>query len=230
MRIWISRVCQTLTDIFTTISAAAAAMSPVISLGELAAVVLSLAYLILAIRQNILCWPAAILSCIIYIVIMYDAGLYMESVLQLFYIGMAVYGWVHWARGRGRVAGGSDRQGQHHAELRVVDWPVAFHFLPLLVVALLTALSGAWLSANTEAAYAYLDSFTTWGAIVATWMVARKVLQNWHYWLVIDSVALYLYFNRELYLTAVLFCVYIALIFIGYQSWRKSMRKSGVPC
>jgi len=181
------------------------------SLWEVAAVILSLAYLVLAVRQNILCWPAAIGGCAIYIVLMYQAGLYMESALQLFYIAMAVYGWVTWGR------------GVNSHELPVSSWPPAFHVVPLTAIAGLTWLSGSWLSAYTDAALPYLDSFTTWGAVITTWMVARKILQNWHYWLVIDSVSLYLYISRDLYLTAGLFCIYIVLIFIGYRAWRRSV-------
>ena len=69
----------------------------------------------------------------------------------------------------------------------------------------------------------YIDSFTTWAAIVTTWMVAKKIIQNWHYWFVIDSVSVYLYVSRGLWLTALLFVLYLVLIVIGYRAWRKSM-------
>jgi nicotinamide mononucleotide transporter len=85
--------------------------------------------------------------------------------------------------------------------------------------------SGYLLTGYTDAALPYLDSFTTWGAIITTWMVARKVLQNWHYWFVIDSVSVYLYMSRGLVLTALLFCVYLLLIILGYRAWRQSMGK-----
>jgi nicotinamide mononucleotide transporter len=74
----------------------------------------------------------------------------------------------------------------------------------------------------------YLDSFTTWGAIVTTWMVARKIIQNWHYWFIIDSVSVYLYTSRGLWLTALLFVLYLVLIVIGYREWRKSMEADRV--
>jgi nicotinamide mononucleotide transporter len=197
-----------LTDLLNNLGHAAVAMS----VAEITAVILAIVYLLLAIRQNILCWPVAVASCVIYIWLMYDAGLYMESALQLFYIAMAVYGWFSWSQGEGT-----------QAELPVTIWPLVFHVVPLGLIALLTVVSGALLSSYTEAALPYLDSFTTWGAIVATWMVARKVLQNWHYWFVIDSVSVYLYFSRGLFLTALLFCLYLLLIFIGYRAWHHSL-------
>jgi nicotinamide mononucleotide transporter len=182
------------------------------SMAETTAVILAIVYLLLAIRQNILCWPVAVASCVIYIWLMYDAGLYMESALQLFYIAMAVYGWFSWSQGEGA-----------QPALPVTSWPLVFHVVPLGLIALLTVVSGALLSSYTEAVLPYLDSFTTWGAIVATWMVARKVLQNWCYWFVIDAVSVYLYTSRGLFLTALLFCLYLLLIFIGYRAWRQSL-------
>ena len=88
--------------------------------------------------------------------------------------------------------------------------------------------SGYLLDNFSDAALPYLDSFTTWGAIVTTWMVARKIIQNWHYWFIIDSVSVYLYINRGLVLTALLFVLYLVLIVIGYRQWRKSLENAHV--
>ncbi len=184
---------------------------------EVIAVVLALAYLVLAIRQSIACWLAAILSTSIYIVLMYQAGLYMESALQLFYIAMAVYGWYSWRHGEGP-----------ENKLPVSSWPLKRHVTPLVLIALLTLASGFLLTRYSDAAMPYLDSFTTWGAIVTTWMVARKIIQNWHYWFIIDAVSVYLYVSRDLWLTALLFVLYLVLIVIGYRQWRKSMDAVGV--
>lgn len=199
-----------MTEPLQSLQEAAAAMPP----WEVAAVTLALAYLLLAIRQSLWCWPAAIASATIYIVLMFRAGLYMESALQLFYIAMAVYGWIHWARG------GGDKH------LPVTDWPLVFNVPPLLLILTLSLGSGTLLATYTAAAYPFTDSFTTWAAIVTTWMVARKVLQNWHYWLVIDAVSVYLYVQRGLLLTALLFVVYLLLILVGYRAWRASMEVS----
>lgn len=207
MPILISRVTPTLTDLVNTITEAAA-MSGM----EIVAVAFAIAYLLLAIRQNILCWVAAIASSGIYVALMYAAGLYMESVLQFFYIGMAFYGWFSWQHGEGV-----------QQELTVTSWPLAFHVLPLSLIAVLTVLSGYLLESYSNAVFPYLDSFTTWSAVITTWMVARKVLQNWHYWFVIDSISVYLYISRGLLLTALLFSCYLVMIIFGYRAWRQSM-------
>ena len=185
---------------------------------ELAAVLLALAYLVLAIRENTLCWIAAIGSTGIYIVLMFRVGLYMESALQLFYIGMAVYGWYCWTHG----------SGPNHS-LPVISWKPAQNLLPAVLILSLSLLSGYLLSRYTAASLPYLDSFTTWGAVVTTWMVARKIIQNWHYWFIIDSVSVYLYVSRGLWLTALLFVLYLVLIVVGYLQWRKSLLNETEP-
>jgi len=199
-----------LSELLPALREAAAAMS----FWEAAAVALAVTYLLLAIRQHAACWPAAIVSSGIYVVLMYQAGLYMESLLQFFYIAMAVYGWYCWTSGGPRDDG-----------LAVSSWPPAWHAPPLLLIAMVSLLSGWLLERYTQAAYPYADSFTTWAAIVPTWMVARKVLQNWHYWFVIDAVSVWLYYQRGLLLTAGLFVVYLVLIVFGYRAWRETLRQ-----
>ncbi len=179
---------------------------------ELLAVALAVLYLLLAIRQNIWCWAAAAVSTVIYLFIMYEARLYMESALQVFYLGMAAYGWYEWRHG-----------GADHGELDVSVWPWKRHVVAIVVVFALVFVSGELLTRYSSAALPFADSFTTWGAVVATYMVARKILENWIYWFVIDAVSVYLYLSRELYFTAALFVAYLVMIVFGYRSWRRSM-------
>ena len=179
---------------------------------EVLAVVLAVFYLVLAIRQNIWCWAAAAVSTSLYLFIMYEASLYMESALQIFYLAMAAYGWYQWRRG-----------GADHHGVKVSTWPWKNHLLAIAVVFGLVLLSGELLSRYSSAALPFADSFTTWGAVVATYMVARKILENWIYWFVIDAVSVYLFLSRELYFTAALFVAYLVMIVFGYRSWRKSM-------
>lgn len=179
---------------------------------EILAVALAIAYLALAIRQNIWCWAAAAGSTLLYLFIMYLARLYMESVLQLFYLAMAAYGWYQWRKG------GADQEG-----LKVSTWPLRFHLLAIVSVLLLVFVSGQLLTRYSDAAMPFLDSLTTWGAIVATFMVTRKILENWIYWFFIDAVSIVLYINRDLFFTAALFSAYLVMIVIGYRSWRASM-------
>ncbi|MFV8782345.1 nicotinamide riboside transporter PnuC [Microbulbifer sp. SA54] len=184
------------------------------SLWELAAVVLALAYLLLAMREKISCWYAAFASTAIYLFLFWDVSLLMESALQVFYLLIAVYGWWQW---RNRP----DAQETLH----IHRWPVQMHVYAFAAVAFLTLLFGYVLDNYTSAAMPYLDSFTTWGAVVTTYMVTRKVLENWLYWIVIDGAAIYLYIDRELYLTALLFVLYVILVVIGFFQWHALYQK-----
>jgi len=175
---------------------------------EAAAVVLGAAYLLLAMRESLWCWYAAFASTGIFLVLFWNVSLLMESALQVYYLAMAVYGWWQWQRG-----------GAGHTELKISRWGGRQHLVAVAAVLLVSAASGALLQHYTGAALPYLDSFTTWGSVLTTWMVARKILENWLYWLVIDSVSIYLYLDRTLYLTAGLFAIYLVIVLFGYRKW-----------
>ena len=177
---------------------------------ETVAVVLSIAYLVLAMKENSLCWYCAFFSTAIYVVIFGDVSLYMESALNVYYMAMAIYGWYQWQRG------GSDNEG-----IALSVWTAKQHLIAMAVIILATLISGYLLSATTEARLPYIDSFTTWASILTTVMVARKVVENWLYWIVIDSVSILLYLDRELYQTAVMFTLYLVLATLAYFAWRK---------
>ena len=179
---------------------------------EALAVVLAVAYLLLAIRQNIWCWAAAAVSTTLYLFIMFDSKLYMQSLLQLYYLALAAYGWYNWRRPQ--TVGG---------ELPVTVWPLRYHAIAIGAVLLLALVSAGLLQRYSDGALPYLDAFTAWGAVVTTFMVARKILENWLYWFVIDTMSIGLYLDRELYLTAALFALYLVLVVVGYRSWRASM-------
>ncbi len=182
---------------------------------EIIAVLAAVAYLGLAIRQNIACWLFAAISTAIYVWLFVEARLYMESVLNIFYLVMAAYGWYVWRNGR---SAGVDSP--------VVTWPPRTHIAAIAIIVVLSAASGYLLSVNSDAAFPYIDSLTTWSAIWATFLVARKVLENWWYWLVIDIVSALIYWSRDLQLTALLFVVYVVMIPFGLVSWTRSMREN----
>ena len=178
---------------------------------ETVAVILGIAYLLLAMRENSLCWYCAFISTGIYIWIFGDVSLYMESALNAYYMVMAVYGWYQWQRG------GSSSKG-----IKLSSWGIKQHMAAIGLVLVLSVISGYLLSQNTDARMPYIDSFTTWGSVITTFMVARKVLENWLYWIVIDAVSIFLYIDRELYQTVGLYSVYLVLAVIGYVAWRKA--------
>ena len=178
---------------------------------ETLAVALGLSYLLLAMRENSLCWYCAFFSTAIYVYIFGDVSLYMESALNVYYMGMAVYGWLQWQKG-----------GANHSGVEIVRWTAKHHIICVLVILIASVISGYLLSVNTDARLPYLDSFTTWASVLTTVMVARKVLENWLYWIVINSVSIYLYIDRDLDQTAAMFTLYLVLSVLGYVVWKKN--------
>jgi nicotinamide mononucleotide transporter len=187
------------------------------SLMEVAAVVFAMAYLLLAVRENVLCWLFAFLSTAIYTVLFWDVSLLMESALNVYYMAMAVYGWHQWTRG------GTNGDDEPHA-LAIRSMSGQQHALVIAVIAILCIVSGYLLSEHSTAAWPYVDSFTTWASVITTYLVARKYLQNWLYWIVIDTVSIPLYIDRGLNLTALLFVAYVVIAVIGYFKWREHLR------
>lgn len=182
---------------------------------EVTAVIFAILYLLFAIRENIWCWFCAGVSTAIYVYVYFGAKLYMESFLNIFYFGMAIYGWRVWRSGKGASK-----------SIPVTAWPVRTHFIALCLITVLVLLSGFLLSSYTDAAFPYVDSATTFSAIWATFLIARKVLENWWYWLVIDVVSIFIYWSRDLELTSLLFALYVVMIPFGLIGWSRSMRQN----
>lgn len=181
---------------------------------EGAAVIFAIAYLLLAMRESMLCWYAAFVSSMIFAVVFWDVSLLMDSALSVYYVAMAVVGWYEWKRG-----------GKEHSGVKIHRWSLRHHALAITGVVVASLVSGYLLVENTSAAWPYLDSFTTWGAVLTTWMVTRKVLENWLYWVVIDGVSIALYIERGLYPTAILFVVYTIMAVWGYFAWREHLHE-----
>jgi len=176
------------------------------------AVALAVAYLLLAMRESILCWYAALASTAIFTVLFWNVNLFMESALNVFYLVMAVYGWWQWKFG-----------GERHEGVPIHTWTGRRHAATIGSVAVLTAGVGWLMATYTPEAWPYVDSFTTVSSVIVTFMVARKVLENWLYWIVIDAVSIVMYLERDLRTTALLFALYVVLAVLGYFSWRKRL-------
>ena len=178
---------------------------------ETLAVVLGIGYLLLAMRESSLCWYCAFFSTALYVWIFGDVSLYMESALNVYYMAMAIYGWLQWQRG------GADKSG-----VKIIRWTARQHILGVAIILAASVTSGYLLSSNTAAKLPYLDSVTTWGSVFTTIMVAQKVLENWLYWIVINCVSIYLCIDRGLDQTAAMFFLYLVLATIGFLTWKKA--------
>ena len=183
------------------------------SIIESAAVLFSILYVILAARQNIWCWFFATISALLYSYIFFKTQLFSQTGLQIFYFFMAAYGYYNWRKSDGKLA--------------TTQWSVSKHLLVILLGAIFTFLIGFYFKTYTQAKMPIVDSFITVFAVFATYMVAKKIVENWLYWIVIDSVSVYLYFTRDLHLTSLLFLAYTLIAIFGYFSWLNKAKQDG---
>ena len=176
---------------------------------ECVAVFFSILYIILAAKENIWCWVAGAISASLYIYICTFAQLYSQTGLQIFYLFMAFYGYYHW--------------NKKDQSMQIIEWSISKHLFILIIGVILTFLIGFYFATYTNAKMPIVDSFNTIFSVFATYMITRKILGNWLYWIVIDTVGAYLYFNMGLHLTSLLFISYAIIAIFGYFSWMKKI-------
>jgi nicotinamide mononucleotide transporter len=182
------------------------------SLAEVIAVVLGVVYLVLAVKRSRWCWVAGGISSGIVIWLSARAALPMQAWLNVYYVVVSVYGYWHW----------TDAEVPHPA---VSLLPLRWHVIDSLAVVLVSVLSAQYLVRETQAAWPYLDSFTTWGSLYTTWLVARVKLENWAYWFVIDAVEAFLFFEQKLFLLGLMTAATLIVIVFGHRSWRRTWRQ-----
>ena len=177
---------------------------------EILAVIFGIAYILLAAKESLWTWLFAFLSTIIYTILFWEGALVSSSLLNFYYMIMAVYGFTLWRSG-----------GEKGEELEITQWSLKKH-LYMIVSGIIIAIVLAYLSdIYTDAKFPYLDTFVMVFSVIATWMLAKKVLENWLYWMVIDSAAIVLYWKSGYLATIMLFILYILLAFYAYYFWRK---------
>ncbi|ADR23277.1 nicotinamide mononucleotide transporter [Marivirga tractuosa] len=167
-------------------------------------------YIYFAAKEMIWCWYASLVSVSIYLVICYQVQLYAEMGLNFYYLGTTIYGWWHWRN-----------PNRKEKELPISKMKLKEHGIFIIAGILFTFGLGYFLIEKTDAQLPYLDSFTTVFSVLTTLLVTRKVLENWLYWIVIDTVAVYIYFQRELFLTSLLMAAYVIIAAVGYFNWRR---------
>jgi nicotinamide mononucleotide transporter len=169
----------------------------------------------LAAKNNILNWPIAIVSVLIYIVIFYESKLYADMGLQVYFFAMNLYGWYFWAKNR--------RVNQPSSPvLYITAVEILFSIIGIIVF---TFGIGYLLHNNTDAAFPFVDSFCTACSLIAQIFLARKVLQNWLIWILVDIVYVGVYVSKGLYATAIMYALYVYIASVGYLDWRKTYIK-----
>ena len=186
------------------------------SIAEVISVVLGVVYLVLAVRRSRWCWVAGGISSAIMIWLSAQKALPMQAWLNVYYVVVSVYGYWRW----------TDAQVPRPA---VTLLPLRWHVAGVTAVVLVSVLTAQYLVRETQAAWPYLDSLTTWGSLFTTWLVARVKLENWAYWFVIDAVEAFLFFEQKLYLVGLMTTATLVVIIVGHRSWWRIWRQQGSP-
>jgi nicotinamide mononucleotide transporter len=183
---------------------------------ELLGVAFSILYLFFSIRQNILLWPMGIVSALLYMVVFYQSKFYADMGLNGYYFIISIYGWILWRKG-------GDQSGKELPVSRI-SRRLALILLGITSIAFLGI--GVILERYTDSPIPFWDALTTAVSFTATWMLARKILEHWILWIIVDAVSMGLYLYRGLYPTLILFAIYTTMAIVGYIEWRKTYTRS----
>ena len=186
---------------------------------ELLGTAVGIIYLWLEYRASIYLWIAGIIMPAIYIFIYYEAGLYADFGINIYYLLIALYGWIAWKTGF--TLWGKNKKSK---ELPISHTPQ--YMWPRIVAAYIAAqLFITWILVEyTDSTVPIADSFTTALSIVGMWMLARKYVEQWWVWCIVDVASTALYIYKELYFTAALYAVYAIIAIFGYRKWKKMMQ------
>jgi len=184
------------------------------SLIEIFGVVFGLICVWLTVRQNIWCWPTGLVNVILFMIMFYHARLYADMGLQAVYIALSLYGWHQWLYG-----------GPKKSKLPITRTGRKLWICLIIIGVNSTLLMGWSLSSYTNADLPYWDSTTTVMSLIAQWMLAKKILDNWLIWISADVLFVGIYFYKQLYLTGLLYVIFLILATSGYLLWRKDFIK-----
>lgn len=181
---------------------------------ELLGLIFGLLYILLSIKQNIWCWPVGFITSALYIYVFFVTKFYADMGLQVYYLIVSVYGWSHWMFGA---------KSKKQDDLKISKTNIKLGIYLFLATIVLFVIISYVLVNYTDSEIPYWDAFTTASSFVATWMLARKIIEHWIIWIIVDSVSLGLYIYKELYPTVILFAVYTVLAILGYIEWKKKL-------
>jgi len=185
------------------------------SMIELVAVICGFLCVFFTIRENIWCWPTGLVQVSLYVFVFFEAKLYSDVILHIIYIFMNIYGWYFWLHG--------GRQKQEAKVTALADRWLAGTVLGSTIAMLLL---GYLMASRTDASFPYGDAFTTTFSLSAQWLMSRKKLESWHFWIAVDVVAIYIYAVKGLHLTAGLYTAFFIMAIIGLQKWKQSMQQN----
>ena len=182
---------------------------------ELLGAVLGFAYIFFSIRQNILTWPVGLLTSLLYIWVFFDSKLYADMSLQMYYVIVSIYGWYEWVKGKSTSLESEDI-------LKVSRLSMKLGLILILASIVIFLLMWFVLRNYTDSPVPFGDSLATSLSIVATWMLARKILEHWLIWIFVDAFSCGLFWYKGLHPTVILFVVYSGMAVVGFIEWKKT--------
>ncbi len=180
---------------------------------ELIAALLGVSGVWLTTRQNIWCWPVGLTNVILSMFVFFQAKLYYDFILQIFYFVMTLYGWYSWLFGT--------KKSQRLYVSKIGKKKLLF---AIVITAVSVVILGKLAETYTDASLPYWDAFTTAGGIIATFWMARKIIENWYAWIFIDILCTFIYIYKGLYAFSVLYLIFAILAVIGYIQWKKDLQ------
>jgi len=184
------------------------------SLAEAAGFALAVLMVVCSIKELHWSWPLAIASSVLYFFVFQDSQLYGEAVLQIVFVVLALWGWWQWLRPSLLKSQGSDiqrmspRAGWQTAITALALWPLVAFFLQHL----------------TDSDVPWWDGFVTALSLVGQYLLGRKYLENWLIWIVVNGVSIGLFAYKGLWLTVLLYVIFLVMSGVGWRTWLQKMK------
>ena len=188
---------------------------------EIIGTIVGIIYLWLEYKASIYLWAASIVMPAIYIFVYYDAGLYADFGINIYYLGATIYGWLVWKYG------GPTKEQE---ELPITHMPAKNYIKAVIAFAIAFIVIAKVLIYYTDSNVPWCDAFTTALSIIGMWMLARKYVEQWWVWMIVDVACVGLYTYKELYFTATLYALYAIVAIFGWMNWKKIMGSSTPQC
>jgi nicotinamide mononucleotide transporter len=179
---------------------------------EIFAALITIVSIVLTAVENIWCWPTGVVSVVLYAWVFWQARFYANAGLQIVFLALIIYGWYEWLHG-----------GKNETELQVSRTPLWGWVVTIVLGAAATGVAAWWMRAHTDSPMPLADTGTTAFSIVAEAMTARKWIENWLIWIVVDSVSTWMFVVQKLYPSAILYGLFVPLAVWGWIAWRKSL-------
>lgn len=182
---------------------------------EFIATLVSIAGVYLTTKQIIWCWPISLVGLVLSMYVFFITHLYLQTLLQIFYLGMTLYGWYNWKYG-----------GENNSVLNISRIKHKKDILRYLIIGLISiVICGYLFNKYTQDPLPWLDSITTISGIIATYIMAKKIIENWIIWIAIDIILVGMCYYQKLYIFTFLYSVFIILAVYGFFEWRKDLQK-----